>query len=65
MKCPLIRWRNPPGPGDQLVQVHVWIPTRLSDEERRAIEEFAKSEHFAPPAGEKGFWSKVKETFTA
>jgi molecular chaperone DnaJ len=50
--------------GDQLAQVSVWVPTRLSAEERRAIEALADSENFAPPKSGKGFWSKVREAFT-
>lgn len=51
--------------GDQLVQVTVWVPTRLSDEERARLEELTDSPNFVPPQGEKGFWRKVKEAFTA
>lgn len=50
--------------GDQLVRVAVWVPTRLTAAEREQLEAFSESENFAPPEGEKGFWRKVKETFT-
>ena len=50
--------------GDLLAQVSVWIPTRLSAEERSALERLGESENFAPPKGVKGFWSKVREAFT-
>ena len=50
--------------GDQLAQIAVWVPTRLSSEERRALEQLADSENFVPPKSGKGFWSKVKEAFT-
>jgi molecular chaperone DnaJ len=50
--------------GDQLAQVSVWVPTRLSAEERRAVESLADAENFTPPRGGKGFWSKVREAFT-
>lgn len=50
--------------GDQLAQVSVWVPTRLSTEERRAIESLADAENFIPPKSGKGFWSKVREAFT-
>jgi molecular chaperone DnaJ len=50
--------------GDQLAQVSVWVPTRLSGEERRAIEALADSENLTPPKSGKGFWSKVREAFT-
>lgn len=49
--------------GDQLIHVAVWVPTRVSDEERARLEELAESANFAPPEGEKGFWSRVKEAF--
>lgn len=51
--------------GDQLLQVSVWVPTRLSESERERVEELARSENFAPPKGEKGFWSKVREAFAS
>jgi molecular chaperone DnaJ len=53
------------GQGDQLVQVHVWVPTRLSADERQEIETLAQSKNFTPPAGEKGFWRKMRQAFTS
>lgn len=50
--------------GDQLAQVSVWVPTRLTAEERRTIEGLADAENFLPPKSGKGFWSKVREAFT-
>ncbi|HUF90349.1 MAG TPA: molecular chaperone DnaJ [Gemmatimonadota bacterium] len=50
--------------GDQLAQVSVWVPQRLSADERAALERLSESENFAPPKRGKGFWSKVKEAFT-
>ncbi len=50
--------------GDQLAQVSVWVPTRLSAEERRALETLTDAENFQPPKSGKGFWSKVREAFT-
>ncbi|MEN8373874.1 MAG: molecular chaperone DnaJ [Gemmatimonadota bacterium] len=57
------------GRGDQIVRVSVWTPDRLDDEERAALEALAEVER-APPgpetdAGDRGFWSRVKEAFTA
>jgi molecular chaperone DnaJ len=49
--------------GDQLIHVAVWVPTRISAEERARLEELAESPNFAPPEGETGFWKKVKEAF--
>jgi molecular chaperone DnaJ len=51
--------------GDQLAQISVWVPTRLSAEERRALEPLVDAENFQPPKSGKGFWSKVREAFTA
>ena len=50
--------------GDLLAQVSVWIPTRLSADERSALERLGESENFVPPKSAKGFWSKVREAFT-
>jgi len=57
------------GRGDEIVRVLVWTPTGLSEEQRRALEALAEVEE-APPAhradgDEKGFWSRVKEAFSA
>lgn len=52
------------GRGDQLVQVAVFVPTRLSEEDRLHLEALAESENLDPPPGEKGFWRRMKETFT-
>ncbi|MBW3660751.1 MAG: molecular chaperone DnaJ [Gemmatimonadetes bacterium] len=49
--------------GDQLVEISVWVPARLTPEERERLEGLADSENFVPPRGERGFWSKVKEAF--
>jgi DnaJ-class molecular chaperone len=46
------------------VRIAVWVPTRLSAAEREQLEALSESENLAPPEGEKGFWRKVKETFT-
>jgi molecular chaperone DnaJ len=50
--------------GDQLAQVSVYVPTRLSGDERRALEALSDAENFQPPRSGRGFWSKVKEAFT-
>lgn len=51
--------------GDQLVQIHVWVPSRLTTEERSHVEALAESRNLAPPAGQKeGFWRKMREAFT-
>ncbi|HEU4464325.1 MAG TPA: molecular chaperone DnaJ [Gemmatimonadota bacterium] len=50
--------------GDLLAQVSVWVPNRLSSDERSALERLGESENFVPPKSGKGFWSKVREAFT-
>jgi len=51
--------------GDQLVQIDVWVPERLTDEERAHLEALADSENLAAPTGPRGFWRRMKEAFTA
>ena len=48
--------------GDLLVQVKVFIPTRLSAREKELLEELQQSENIHPPR-KKGFFDKVKEAF--
>ena len=50
------------GKGDQLVRVMVWVPTKLSGEDKRILEELAGSESFEPPAADKSFFEKLRET---
>jgi molecular chaperone DnaJ len=52
------------GRGDQLIQIDVWVPTRLSTEERIHVEELAESKNLAPPEGDRGFWRKMREAFS-
>lgn len=51
--------------GDELVHIVVWVPTQLSEEDREHLEALAGSDSLVPPEGDKGFWHKVKEAFTA
>ena len=51
-----------PGIGDQLVQVQVYIPTRLSVEEKNKIKELENIENLKPSADEhKNIFEKFKE----
>ncbi|NNE48213.1 MAG: molecular chaperone DnaJ [Rhodothermales bacterium] len=54
--------------GDQMVKVHVWTPTELSDEEKRILKKFGKSDSFVPAPEsleeQKSFFSKVKDVFS-
>lgn len=49
-------------PGDELVRVNVEIPTRLTTEQRRLIEEFARLG--GEESGRESFAEKIKRTFS-
>lgn len=55
--------------GDQIVRVMVWTPKRLSAEQEQLLRALAEVEDAAPDKlddkKERGFWSKVKEAFSA
>jgi molecular chaperone DnaJ len=53
---------NRHGRGDQLVQLTVWVPTRLGDEDRELLKKLAVSETFTPPKASKSFFDKLRET---
>lgn len=50
------------GKGDQLVVVTVWVPTRLSSEDKKALEKLSMAESFQPPKGDRSFFDKLRET---
>jgi molecular chaperone DnaJ len=53
------------GRGDMLVRVHVWIPKKLSNEEKRILEKLGNSPGFkeGPSASEKSFFEKMRHMF--
>ncbi len=53
------------GKGDLLVRVHIWIPKKLNDEERRALEKLQDSPGFqgGPSPSEKTFFEKMRDMF--
>lgn len=57
------------GRGDMIVRVTVWTPTELTAEQESLLRKLAEIETPAPVPGEetkeRGFWSKVREAFTA
>jgi molecular chaperone DnaJ len=58
------------GHGDHLVQIVVWTPTDLSPEQEELYRRLAELESPAPDrveqeGEERGFWSRVKEAFSA
>lgn len=53
------------GKGDLLVRVHVWIPKKLSNEEKRSLEKLQHSPGFqdGPSSSEKSFFKKMRDMF--
>lgn len=50
------------GRGDQLVQLMVWVPTKLTNEDKRLLKRLADSENFTPPDSDKSFFDRLRET---
>jgi molecular chaperone DnaJ len=50
------------GKGDQLVQVTVWVPTKLTSEDKRMLERLSESETFRNPKADKSFFEKLRST---
>lgn len=58
------------GRGDQLVRIVVWVPTELTPEQEKRIRALAEVEAAAPERVDSGregggFWSRVKQAFSA
>ena len=51
------------GRGDLLARLLVWVPEKLSAQERRALDELGKSEGLKPPKPGKSFGDRVKDAF--
>lgn len=51
------------GRGDQLVRVLVWIPSKISPEEKKTFTKLLESETLDPKKSDKGFFEKIKEVF--
>ncbi len=51
------------GRGDQLVQVKVVTPTRLTEEQKKLLRQFARLSGENPAGVEKGFFDKVRDAF--
>lgn len=53
------------GRGDLLVKIHVWVPKKLSSEERRVLESMRESENFSGENAkqDRNFFDKVKDMF--
>ena len=53
------------GRGDLLVNINVWVPTKLSKEEKKTIEKMADSESFKPnpKSGDGSFFDRMRDVF--
>ena len=52
------------GKGDELINVNVYVPENLNEQERKLMEEMIKSENFAPsPSARKNVFNKFKKMF--
>jgi len=51
--------------GDQLVEIKLYVPERLSAHEKRLFEELKESESLKPKTDQKSFFGKVKDAFNA
>ena len=54
------------GQGDLLVNINVWTPQKLSNEEKEILEKLRSAEHFQPAPGskDKSFFHRVREMFS-
>lgn len=50
------------GRGDQLVQVIVWVPQKVSAEDRHLLEQLARSPSFEAPQPDRSFLEKLRQT---
>jgi len=58
---------NTYGRGDEIIQVHIWVPKKLTNEERKTLEKLKEAKNFIPDANEtkkeKSFFDKMKDMF--
>ena len=54
------------GKGDQLVNVNIWTPQHVSEDEKEALRKMRDSENFTPnpTKSEKNFFDKLKDIFS-
>lgn len=50
------------GRGDELVQVQIWTPRKLSPDEKKLLKKLSTSESFNPPPSSRSFFSRLRET---
>lgn len=64
-----IKHLNHSGKGDQLVHINIYIPSKITSKEKELFKTLAGSENLKPKSKQhdsrsKGFFSKVKDTFS-
>jgi len=54
------------GKGDQLININIWTPKKVNDDERKLLEKLRDMPNFAPDPGknEKGFFDRMKDYFS-
>ena len=54
------------GKGDQLININIWTPKKLNDDERKLLEKLRDMPNFKPDPGknEKGFFDRMKDYFS-
>lgn len=54
------------GKGDQLINVNIWTPKQVNDEEKKLLEKLREMPNFTPDPGknEKGFFDRMKDYFS-
>jgi molecular chaperone DnaJ len=51
------------GTGDQLVIVNIYVPTKLSSEEKELLNQLQESKNFRPDQKEKSFFDRMRDFF--
>jgi len=51
------------GTGDQMVILNVYVPTKVSSDEKAILEKLGEAENFKPSSKEKSFFDKLKDLF--
>ncbi len=52
------------GTGDQLIKIHVFIPTKLGTDEKEIIKKLAEYQSMAPNKDSKSFFEKIKQAMS-
>ena len=51
------------GTGDQLISINIYVPTKLSSEEKDLLLKLQDSKHFKPDSKDKSFFDRMKDIF--